>query len=233
MKEKDKKVKKNVTINGLIQATIVLIAWVILTILLFLIYLDPSAPIVSGVIIFAFYMILPKRNNVEKVEAPLNEVVKEDIQSERTPADEQILQIIDIVQDTYSSFGISTKVVEVEIREKYYNLYLRIAMGTKVDDIISLSKDIALALASPTGKVDIHMVPGRDTIEMTVPRGKKFAPKGKYKIIEVVRESVLKSGNQKTSEFYHDLKMFVRVILLKIGDLFYWLETKVPRKPLY
>lgn len=236
-KESNKKQGEKVTMSGLLQATIVVIAWAIITTILSVLYSDSSAPIVSAVIIFALYLILPKSKNEEKTEekpAPaIHDENEEVAQSERNPADQQILKTIEIVQMTYASFGYQVKVVEVEVQEKFYKLGLAICMGTKVDQIISLSKEVALALSSPTGKVNIHMVPGRDLIEIAVPRGKKYVPKGKYKIVEVCKDKGLESGKLQSSEFYQDLKMLVRFLLSKTGDFFYWLEQKVPRKPLY
>lgn len=238
-KESDKaqKTGEKVTMSGLMKATIVVIAWGTLSVFLYLFYGDSTAPIVSAVFIFALYLMLPKSKKEEKIEekpAPvIHEENEEVVQSERNPADQQILITIEIVQMTYASFGYQVKVVEVEVQEKYYKLGLAICMGTKVDQIISLSKEIALALSSPTGKVDIHMIPGRDLIEIAVPRGKKSIPKGKFKIIEVYKEHGLESGKLHDSEFYQDIKMFVRFLLSKTGDFLYWLEQKVPRKPLY
>lgn len=234
---KNTKDGEKVTMSGMLQAAIVVMGWVMLSGFLSIFYDDSTTPIVSGIIIFALYLILPRSKKEEKIEEKPEPVIHEEneavAQDERSPADKQILKTIEIVESTYASFGYQVKVVEVEIQEKYYKLGLEICMGTKVDQIISLSKEVALALSSPTGKVDIHMVPGRDLIEISVPRGKKYVPKGKYKIVEVYKEHGLESGKLQNSEFYQDLKMLVRFVLAKTGDFFYWLEQKVPRKPLY
>jgi DNA segregation ATPase FtsK/SpoIIIE-like protein len=234
---KNTKDGEKVTMSGMLKAAIVFIAWGMLSVFFSLFYNDSTAPIVSAVMIFALYLILPKSKKEEKMDdnpAPViheeNEVV---VQDERSPADKQILQTIEIVESTYASFGYTVHVSEVYLQDNAYALGLEICMGTKVDEIISLSNEIALATSSPTGKVDIHMVPGRNLIEIVVPHREKAISKGKYKIIKVFIDNKLESGKLQETEFYHDLKMFLRVILIKTGDLFYWLEKKVPRKPLY
>jgi hypothetical protein len=190
MKNITEKPKEKVTKSGLLKAAIVVIAWVFITVVLSAFFGDSSTPIVSAVIIFALYLIFPKSKKEEKIEekpAPVIHEENEVVQSERSQAEQQILQTIEIVQMTYASFGYQVKVVEVEIQEKNYNLGLEICMGTKVDQIISLSKEVALALSSPTGKVDIHVVPGRDLIEIAVPRGKNTYPKVNTKLLRSTR----------------------------------------------
>lgn len=150
---------------------------------------------------------------------------------ERAENKKLITKLIFIIEATYSSFGHRVKVVEVYIGEKAINFGLSIEIGTKVEKILKLDKDIALAISSPTGTVDIHTVPGRDLIFIDVPKGNFFRQKGKFKIIRIHDEA--KEQVVRESEFYHDFKMLLRFILFKLGDLFYWLESKIPRKPTY
>lgn len=65
------------------------------------------------------------------------------------------------------------------------------------------------------------------------PREKKKLPEGKFKIIRIPTETKMETGKLMESEFYDDLKKLSRYILSKTGDLFYWLEEKVPRKKEY
>ena len=139
-----------------------------------------------------------------------------------------IPKMIYIIEMTFASFGIQVKVVEVHVWDKFITFGIAITMGTKIDKILNLDKELSLALAAP-GMVDIHLEPGRDLIYIDVPKGKTKIPEDKFKIIRIPTESKLETGKLVESEFYDDLKKLVRYILSKLGDLFYWLESKIPR----
>jgi len=143
-----------------------------------------------------------------------------------------IPRLVSIIEMTYASFGIQVKVVEVHVRDKFITFGIEITMGTKIDKILKLDKELSLALAAP-GMVDIHLEPGRDLIYIDVPKGKTKLAEGKYKIIKIYQESKGETGKLTESEFYNDLKIFVRFVLIKIGSFFYWLEKKIPRRSLY
>jgi len=61
-----------------------------------------------------------------------------------------------IIEKTLESFGIQSKVVEVNSGPAVTQYAIRIALGTKVSRITALSSDLALALAAPTGQVRIE-----------------------------------------------------------------------------
>ncbi len=143
-----------------------------------------------------------------------------------------IPRLVSIIEMTYASFGYQVKVVEVHIHDKNITFGIVITAGTKIDKILGLDKELALALQSP-GKVKIHMTFGRDLINIDVPRGRVKLSEGKYKIIKIYQESKDVTGKLTESELYNDLKIFVRFVLIKIGSFFYWLEKKIPRRSLY
>lgn len=80
------------------------------------------------------------------------------------------------IERTLDSFGITAKVVEVNQGPAITEYCLEIALGTKVSKIQSLSYDLALALAAPTGTVRIQTpIPGRNLVGIEIPnRGLKF-----------------------------------------------------------
>jgi DNA segregation ATPase FtsK/SpoIIIE-like protein len=162
-----------------------------------------------------------------------NKISKQKVltKKERIENKKLITKLIFVIEGCYASFGYQVKVVEVHVLEKIITFAIAIPMGTKIEKILKLDKDIALAISSPTGTVDIHTVPGRDLIFIDVPKGNFFRQKGKFKIIRIHDEA--KEQVVRESEFYHDFKMLLRYILFKLGDLFYWLESKIPRKPTY
>lgn len=76
----------------------------------------------------------------------------------------------DIIEKTLESFGIKAKVVEVNLGPAVTQYALDIALGTKLSKITSLSNDLALALAAPTGQIRIEApIPGRSLVGIEVP----------------------------------------------------------------
>lgn len=75
-----------------------------------------------------------------------------------------------IIESTLDSFGIQARVMEVNSGPAVTQYALKIALGTKVSKITSLSSDLALALAAPTGQVRIEApIPGRDLVGIEIP----------------------------------------------------------------
>ncbi len=82
----------------------------------------------------------------------------------------------DTIERTLESFGITAKVREVNTGPAVTQYAIEIATGTKVSKITSLSSDMALALAAPTGQVRIEApIPGRNLVGIEIPnRGLEF-----------------------------------------------------------
>jgi hypothetical protein len=75
-----------------------------------------------------------------------------------------------LIEQTLDSFGVIARVVEINNRSKDIEFCLEIAMGTSIEAIVNLHKDIALALASPTGDVEIEApIPGRALVAIRLP----------------------------------------------------------------
>lgn len=90
--------------------------------------------------------------------------------------DFQILpKLASLIEETYSAFGITTRVAEINRRQKDFEFCLEIALGNSIDEIIRHQKDIAMALASPTGDIEIEApIPGRSLIAIRVPYTEKW-----------------------------------------------------------
>jgi DNA segregation ATPase FtsK/SpoIIIE, S-DNA-T family len=80
------------------------------------------------------------------------------------------------IERTLESFGIQADIMEVNKAPAVTQYALKLALGTKVSKITSLSSDLALALAAQTGQVRIEApIPGRDLVGIEVPnRGLEF-----------------------------------------------------------
>ena len=75
-----------------------------------------------------------------------------------------------IIENTLESFGIRAKVVEYNPGPAVTQYALEITKGTKLSKITSLSTDLALALAAPTGQIRIEApIPGRNLVGIEVP----------------------------------------------------------------
>lgn len=94
----------------------------------------------------------------------------------------------EMIEDFLKSFGITARVAEVNKNEKDIDFNMEIALGTPLESIMKLHKDIAMAVASPTGDVEIVApIPGRSLIGIKVPLGKyvDIGETEKYKIIRI------------------------------------------------
>ncbi len=75
-----------------------------------------------------------------------------------------------IIEKTLESFGISVKVVEVNLGPTITQYALEIPMGIKLSRIINLQNDLALALATSTGNVRIEApIPGKSLVGIEIP----------------------------------------------------------------
>lgn len=75
-----------------------------------------------------------------------------------------------VIESTLKSFGIEAQVVEVNLGPAVTQYALEIALGTKISKITALGRDLALALAAPTGQIRIEApIPGRRLVGIEVP----------------------------------------------------------------
>ncbi len=96
-----------------------------------------------------------------------------------------------VIEKTLESFGITAKVAEVNTGPAVTQYAIEIALGTKVSKITSLSSDLALALAAPTGQVRIEApIPGRNLVGIEIPnRGLEFVTLKKMLQSDVFRKA--------------------------------------------
>jgi S-DNA-T family DNA segregation ATPase FtsK/SpoIIIE len=74
------------------------------------------------------------------------------------------------IESTLESFGMRTRVKEINFGPTVTQYAIEITMGTKLSKITALSNDLALALAAPTGQVRIEApIPGRSLVGIEIP----------------------------------------------------------------
>jgi S-DNA-T family DNA segregation ATPase FtsK/SpoIIIE len=75
-----------------------------------------------------------------------------------------------VIEQTLESFGITAHVVEVNLGPAVTQYALEVALGTKLSKITALERDLALALAAPTGTIRIEApIPGRSLVGIELP----------------------------------------------------------------
>jgi S-DNA-T family DNA segregation ATPase FtsK/SpoIIIE len=96
-----------------------------------------------------------------------------------------------IIEQTLESFGITARVVEVNLGPAVTQYALEVALGTKLSKITALERDLALALAAPTGTIRIEApIPGRSLVGIELPnRSPEFVPLKKMLTSEVMKEN--------------------------------------------
>lgn len=84
----------------------------------------------------------------------------------------------EIIERILESFGITAKVSEVNLGPAVTQYALEVALGTKLSKITALERDLALALAAPTGTIRIEApIPGRSLVGIELPnRTPEFVP---------------------------------------------------------
>src|SRR5258708_292842 len=96
-----------------------------------------------------------------------------------------------IIEQTLESFGITAHVVEVNMGPAVTQYALEVALGTKLSKITALERDLARALASPTGQIRIEApIPGRNLVGIELPnRSPEFVPLKKMMESEVIKNN--------------------------------------------
>lgn len=96
-----------------------------------------------------------------------------------------------IIERTLESFGITARVVEVNLGPAVTQYAIEVALGTKLTKITALERDLALALAAPTGTIRIEApIPGRSLVGIELPNKQpEFVPLGKMMVSDEMKEN--------------------------------------------
>lgn len=100
------------------------------------------------------------------------------------------------IEETLDSFGITAKVVEINDSPSVTQYALEVALGTKLAKIMSLSNDLAMALAAPGGQIRVEApIPGRSLVGIEVPNHSlQVVP-----IRQILESDVMKQAKSKIS----------------------------------
>ncbi len=81
-----------------------------------------------------------------------------------------IKKVAGTIEKTLQSFGIQSKIAEINVGPSVTQYAIAIASGTKLSKITGLANDLALATEAPTGQVRIEApIPGRSLVGIEVP----------------------------------------------------------------
>ncbi len=94
-----------------------------------------------------------------------------------------------IIEQTLDSFGITARVVEVNLGPAVTQYAIEVALGTKLSKITALERDLALALAATTGTIRIEApIPGRSLVGIELPnKSPEFVPLKKMLESEIMQ----------------------------------------------
>ncbi|HBP51489.1 MAG: cell division FtsK/SpoIIIE [Candidatus Shapirobacteria bacterium GW2011_GWE1_38_10] len=99
-----------------------------------------------------------------------------------------------IIEQTLDSFGITARVAEVNNSPSVTQYALEVALGTKLAKILSLSNDLAMALAAPGGQIRVEApIPGRSLVGIEMPnRSLEVVP-----IRTILESDIMKNAKSK------------------------------------
>lgn len=81
-----------------------------------------------------------------------------------------VKKVAGLIERTLQSFGIQSRVVEINVGPSVTQYAIEIALGTKLSKITGLGNDLALATEAPTGQVRIEApIPGRNLVGIEIP----------------------------------------------------------------
>src|SRR3989344_3600285 len=95
------------------------------------------------------------------------------------------------IEKNLDSFGITARVKEINLGPAVTQFAIEVALGTKLSKITALERDLALALAAPTGTIRIEApIPGRPLVGIELPnRTPEFVPLKKMMLSEAMKNA--------------------------------------------
>lgn len=126
-----------------------------------------------------------------------------------------IIKSVEEIDKNLEALGFMVRVTEVNILEDFYEYYLEVAIGTDLHKLEKHDRELALALASPTGKVHWKIpVPGTNYIGLRVPK-----PSNKY------LGRIKNEENERLKK--RDLRSKIAYMFFIIGQVNYSIAQKI------
>lgn len=145
--------------------------------------------------------------------------MKKTQESEKTVED--IAHLANLLEANLEAHGILARTMEVNVQPKYLEFQLEVVRGVAISEFEKLSRDIALFLASPTGKIDlVAPIPGTHRIGINLPRR---TSDNKQSIAESKPAEIIE--REKNIMYY--LRNFVADLLFLIVAGLVWLAQRL------
>ncbi|HFI0462969.1 TPA: DNA translocase FtsK [Streptococcus suis] len=129
----------------------------------------------------------PKAKNGQKLKLPGKSLLKKIPPVDQSEEYARINVNIEKLERTFDSFGVKAKVVRANLGPSVTKYEIEPAIGVKVSKIVSLSDDIALALAARDVRMEAP-IPGKSLIGIEVPNT-QVSPVSFWEIIDAALES--------------------------------------------
>lgn len=133
-----------------------------------------------------------------------------------------------IIEMTLAAFGISVKISKVNDYKDCTQYCLELALGTPIQEILKLDKDIALALESPTGNIEIQApIPHSNLIGITVPKHEKYNKRNHNELLNSYTWNVEQTNTKPVEGWKGKTSNFLYIL----GYLIIKLSNKINRRP--
>ncbi len=113
-------------------------------------------------------LVLENPVNDGKYKLPPISILKEVKGNKKTENDARIMANKDLLEQVLGDFKITGKVVNIQVGPAFTQYEVCVPAGTKVSHILSINKEIALALAAKDVRIQAP-IPGRSTIGVEIP----------------------------------------------------------------
>lgn len=128
----------------------------------------------------------------------------------------------ELIRQTLLAYGIQIRINSVSVTEKNICFFMEVAIGTKLDKLLGLKKELAMILASPTGKIELFApFKGTSMVALYLPTKNKLK-KSSYRAIHANFEI-----KEPSNKFLFYSRLVVKEILLRLSNLIYRLAYKI------
>ena len=128
----------------------------------------------------------PTENEVY-IKPPIDLLDKPSNRSNSASSTEVISKNTKILERVFTDFGMNARVVEVHVGPAVTQYEMNLERGTKVNKVLSISREIALALAAKEVRIEAP-IPGKNTIGVEVPN-QNIIPVSMREIMDVISKN--------------------------------------------